>query len=629
MFSAYLYCELCPAIISYRRSSITNWNDHIRSKRHLELSEQKSPTSSMNQPVQSSEPLFGEKLVINATDQEILNFGVKLTKNLVGQGKMSAYAMNTEWFQDAMHYGAKELDVGIPKNFMPSRQTISRIIQKEADEEREKTKKDIAEAARQNPDVKFTLQFDDGLIKNGMKENVRAVAVGWFDEITGIERRFIRLTEEFDKSADSIRESLKKAVHDFQITDNFALLSDAASTNMAITQNPNSEWYGREHTTCGDHMFHNGLSNGNDAYRRINKEFNLFFQTIEKTLDKSSRWHINQIMLNVDGWRKLRGICKTRWASVIDGVESILVNWEILAAHPKAKKLPLFENQTITKNDLQAFFNLIEPFRRSIIILEGYRQSNGHLMAMELQNILIFNVNYMANSMNPEMLRGLAAQFVKQAEEYFDGVPAKNGGYKKLKRIDSIRLIQTAFYLPSNMLAFFDPNINGPVLDENKKISMSQRYKRLNAELHELISKYDSQNDAHNNMSHNSSNSSLTQQSFSKSSLEMEVYLFSSLAEKYTNSSKSEWPSILIEFDQNLSKKLDANSLFWQSVYVKDTFPLLRKIVCPYLAVSASTSLIEGTFSQVNQIRTAKRSRLLTKNIDNFLVLHYARTLDF
>ena len=627
MFLAYLYCELCPAIISYGRSSITNWNDHIRSKKHVESLEQESSTSSLNQPTQSSQPLFSDKLEICPTSEEILNLAVKLTEHLVGQGKLSAYTVNTEWFQEAIWSGVKELGISIPKNFMPSRQTISRIIQTKAKEEREKTKKDIEEASRKDPDVKFTLQFDDGLIKNGMKENVRAIAVGWFDEITGINRRFLRLTEEFDKTADSIRETLKRTVEEYKIPDNFILLSDAASTNMAITQNPNSEWYKRDHTTCGDHMFHNGFSNGTDEYCRIDKEFNLFFRTIEKTLEKSSRWHINQIMMNVDGWRKLKGICKTRWASVIDGVESILTNWDILAAHPKAQKLPIFENKTVSKYDLHAFFNLIEPFRKSIKVLEGFHQSNGHLMAMELQNILIFNVNYMANPTHPKMLRELAGQFVKQAEDYFDGVRANNGGYKKLKRIDSIRLIQVAFYIPSNMLAHFNPNINGPVMDENKKTSIYERYKRLNCELNDLIADYDSQNDSHTNLSHNSSNSSLIQQSFNKTPLEMEVYMFSSLAEKYANAPKSEWPSILIQFQKNVTQKLDANVIFWQSSYAKDTFPLLRKIICPLLAVSASTSLIEGTFSHVNQIRTAKRSRLLTKNIDNFLVLHYARTL--
>ena len=551
---------------------------------------------------------------------------MKLTEQLVGQGKLSSYTLNTDWFQEALYSSIKELGVSIPKNFMPSRQTVSRIIQTKADDEREKTKRDIEAASRSNPDVKFTLQFDDGLVKTGTKENVRAIAVGWFDDITGINRRFLRLTEEFDKTAASIRETLKRTVRDYKIPDNFILLSDAASTNMSLTQNSNSEWHKREHATCGDHMFHNGFSNGIDAYCRINEEFKLFFQTIEKTLEKSSRWHINQIMVNVDGWRKLKGICKTRWGSVIDGVESILGNWEILAAHPKTKKLPMFEKNQITKHDLLEFFRLIEPFRKSIKVLEGFHQSNGHLMAIELHNMLICNVNYMATPTNPKMLRELAGQFVKQIEEYFDGVQAKNGGYKKLKRIDSIRLIQVAFYLPSNMLAHFNPE-NGPVMDENKKISINERYKRLNGELNDLIANYDSQNDSNINLSHNSSNSSLMQQSFNKTPLEMEVYLFSSLAEKYAHSPKSEWPSSLIQFDKNLSNKLDANAMFWQSCYAKDTFPLLRKIVCPLLAVSASTSLIEGTFSNVNQIRTPKRSRLLTPNIDNFLVLHYARTL--
>ena len=203
----------------------------------------------------------------------------------------------------------------------------------------------------------------------------------------------------------------------------------------------------------------------------------------------------------------------------------------MLAAHPKAKNLPIFEKGTITKNDLHEFFLLIEPFRKSIKILEGFHQSNGHLMAMELHDILVYYVNYMADLNNPKMMRGFAGQFVKQCEDYFDGVQAQNGGYKKLKRIDSIRLLQVAFYIPSNILNHFNPNCHGPVLDENKKKSIYERYTRLNNELNSLIANYDAQNDAQTSL--NSSNSSLMMQSFSKTPLEMEVFMFSSLAGKY------------------------------------------------------------------------------------------------
>lgn len=591
----------------------------------METDSEENPSSSRSQSFQSSQPLFSDKFDICPSPEEVTNYGVKLTEHLVGQGKFSAYAVNTDWFQDAMHFSLKQLGVAIPRRFMPSRRTVNRIIEKKADEEREITKKEIEEAKSKNPDIKFTLQFDDGLVKNGNKENVRAIAVGWHDPVTGINRRFLGLTEEFDKTTNSIRQTLKRTVEDNKIPDNFILLSDAASTNMSLTMNSNSEWFKREHSTCGDHMFHNGFCNGTEDYCRIDNEFKIFFKTIEKTLEKGSRLHLNQVMINVDGWRKLKGICKTRWGSVIDAVESILKNWDILADHPKAKKLPMFAQETMTKHDLQAFFNLIEPFRTSIKVLEGFHQSNGHLMAMELQNVLVFYVNYKANPTNPKMFRGLAGQFIKQCEDYFDGVPAQNGGYKKLKRIDSIRLLQAAFYLPCNMLNHFNPNVTGPVIDENMKKSMHQRYERLNSELQNFITNYETTNES--NVSHNSSNSSLMQQSFTKSPLEMEVYQFTALAQKYACSPKSQWPSCLIQFDENQSNRLDANAIFWQSSYAVDTLPTLRKIICPLLAVSASTSLIEGTFSHVNQIRTAKRSRLLTKNLDNFLVLHYARTL--
>ena len=59
----------------------------------MESLEQESSTSSLNQPTQSSQPLFSDKLEICPTSEEILNLAVKLTEHLVGQGKLSAYTV--------------------------------------------------------------------------------------------------------------------------------------------------------------------------------------------------------------------------------------------------------------------------------------------------------------------------------------------------------------------------------------------------------------------------------------------------------------------------------------------------------------------------------------------------------
>ena len=260
---------------------------------------------------------------------------------------------------------------------------------------------------------------------------------------------------------------------------------------------------------------------------------------------------------------------------------------------------------------------MIEPFRRSIKKQEGYKQSSGQHVAIELQSLLVFYINFNADPSNSTMLRELAREFTKQIEEYFDGV--KDGRHKKMKRIDSIRLLQAAFYIPTNMLQIFK---SSKIKDENKRPSVDRRYERMETELRVLIEYYEE--DLHPNL--NSSNSTFNQH-FGKKPLETEVFLFTNIAEKYARNKQDDWPPYLIEFQQNLDQKLDAHALFWNSNYAKETLPLLRKIIVPLLPVSASTSMVESTFSHVNQIRTAKRSRLLTSNIDNFLVCHYARLL--
>ena len=260
---------------------------------------------------------------------------------------------------------------------------------------------------------------------------------------------------------------------------------------------------------------------------------------------------------------------------------------------------------------------MIEPFRRAIKMQEGYKQSSGQLVAIELQNLLVFYINFNADLKNCAMLRELAREFTKQLEEYFDGV--KDGRHTKMRRIDSIRLLQAAFYIPTNMLQTFKST---EIKDENKKPSIDRRYQRMETELRLLIDHYEEDF----NPDFNSSNSTFNQH-FGKKPLETEVFLFTNITEKYARNKREDWPPYLIEFQQNLDNKLDANSIFWNSHYAKETLPLLRKIIVPLLPVSASTSMVESTFSHVNQIRTAKRSRLLTSNIDHFLVCHYARLL--
>ena len=614
----FLYCEICPAVVTYKESSITGFHQHIRSKRHQENILTVQPGTSTSSSSSSTGSCDAK---IRPDSEALKKFGERIFEYFVGLGKVSANSMESEWMNKGFQLALNEINVEVPDNFLMKRDRGMRFIESQAESHRQKTKKEIADAIKQNPDIQFTFQFDDGVIRNGNKENCRALALGWADKITGINRRFIQLTSENDKSSRSLKTTIEKAATDYGVPDNYILLSDAASANMAISSGDN-----RQHTTCGDHLNHNAFEKGLKQGCEKDPELQHFFQSIEQTLEKSSRKHINQQLMHVNGWRKLKARAPTRWASIVDSTESIIKVYDILQDSPEASKLALFKkkngNYLYTKHDLEQFFEVSVPFRKSIKRLEGTKQSNGHLVAMELQNLLVFYVNYNYDENNPKMFRNLAGQFIKQLEEYFDGV--QEGRRRILKRIDNTRLVQTAFYLPSNMLGYFNPT---SVVNQEKHKEMYDRYKRLHTELTTIIDEHNSKLDESNQSNVSNQSFSLFQQSHHQSELDSEILQYSSLASKFANQTTGELPSILKTFKKDMEEGRDANTNFWTSEYANDNFPTLQKIIIPLLAVSASTALVEGTFSHCNQIRTPNRSRLLTKHIDNFLVCHYARLL--
>ena len=612
----FLYCEICPEVVTYTESSITSFKQHVRSKRHQEnmtISQQNSASSSSN----SSTSIDERKIKPNS--EQLQRFGERIFEYFVGLGKVSANSLESDWMNKGFQLALKEIDVEVPDNFLMKRRKGMRFIEVQAENHRLQTKKDIADAIQRNKDIQFNFQFDDGVIKNGNKENCRALALGWTDKETGINRRFIQLTSETDKTAMSLKRTVEKAALDYGVPDNYILLSDAASANMAVSAEDD-----REHTTCGDHLNHNGFENGLKNCCNENPEFKQFFNSIEQTLEKSSRKHLNQKFMHVEGWRKIKGRAPTRWASIVDSTESLINVWDILETSPDSKNLPIFKKRNseyiYSKRDLELFYDISVPFRAAIKRLEGTKQSTGHLVAMELQTLLVFYVNYNNDENNPNMLRCLANHFVKNLEEYFDGV--QSGRRRILKRIDRIRLMQTAFFLPSNVLGVFNPV---SVQNEEKRNLMYERYTRMHEEFIEIIAEKNEILNSSNQSLLSNKSINLFQQNHQQSELDVEMQLFSSLASKYSNRTAEEWPSIIKTFDNDLAEGRDANTNFWISTYASDNLPNLQKIVLPLLSVSASTALVESTFSHCNQIRTPNRSRLLTKHIDNFLVCHYAR----
>ena len=350
---------------------------------------------------------------------------------------------------------------------------------------------------------------------------------------------------------------------------------------------------------CGPHTFHNAFKNGLKELAAEEMAFQNFFGDIKSVLSKASRRHLNRKMLSEPGWRKMNTYVETRWCSFIDCLESLIQNWDFL----RGQGLSLVDKHP--RQLVDEFYHMALPFKIAIKEMESTKRTTGHLVAMELNNLLIYYINYSADKSKPHLLQALASQFVFQLESYMDGV--RNP--RKVKRICSIRLLQTAFYLPSEYLNCF----NVTVEDQEKQVMIQERHARLQKELEELLEQHQQAD---------SSNQS-RRSSMGDTELGVEIRQFSMLSLKY-HQNLNDAPPIIQQFKSDEQARLDANLNFWNSDYAKQYLPNLRAIVFPLLSVSASTSLVEGTFSFANHIRTSTRSKLDTTTLNNYLTLLYA-----
>ena len=205
----------------------------------------------------------------------------------------------------------------------------------------------------------------------------------------------------------------------------------------------------------------------------------------------------------------------------------------------------------------------------------------------------------------PALLKKLATKFVIQIEQYMDGVGAR----RITKRICKVRLLQTAFYLPSGYLEAFQVKVD----DEEKQGSVDLRYHQMKNELKEILLSYQ-----------NTTPATEKRSSFGDTALGSEIRQFAMLAAKYHDGTEK-LPPVIEEFKSNSLAKKDANLLFWNSEYCQQYLPNLRAIIVPLMSISASTSTVEGTFSFANHMRTPIRSRLMTTTLDKFLTCLYAR----
>ena len=587
----FLWDDVCKSVYTFNGSSATGIKKHINSQAHQRRLSQSSGDCEHEIELETSPPTKFH----NPSKEEWQQFKMIMIEGLFGSGKLAPAALNKPLLRQTISKALHAIGVANDVNeVLPSTTTAVRMIDTAAYNETMKTKKDIMDAISENPDIKFTLLHDDGTLRNGNNENMRTFSCVWIDKEGIVNRRYLKSIAATEKDANSIKASILKVINEFHIAEKYIFLTDAASTNMAVASQMDVDI-----AVCGPHTLHNTFRNALKELAAEEEAFRSFFGNIKTVLSKASRKHLNHRMLSEPNWKKMKSYVETRWCSLIDCLDSILHNWNFL----EGQSIALVDQNS--RPLVEEFFQMVLPLKHSIKRMESTKRTTGHLVALELNQLLILYINYSNDPTKPHLLQKLALHLVIQIEKYMDGVHNP----RRVKRICSIRLLQTALYLPSRYLECFNVKVN----DDDKQLSITSRYERLRNELNDILNEHTTAN------SSNQSNTS----ALGDTELGVEIRHFSMLASKY-NANDDQTPNIIKQFKSDIENELDANLNFWNSEYSKEILPNLRAKILPLLAVSASTSLVEGTFSFSNHIRTSTRSKLNTKTLNNYLTCLYA-----
>ena len=593
----FLYDSVCNSVYSYTGSSWTGIKRHLEGPAHQKkLAECHNDENDIIvlEEVQSNQTdTVSKRIKPSKEDQK--NCGQILIEGLIASEKVAPFTLDQPAFRKTFADAFNALGVDVDINLvLPSRKQTMRIVTNSAQEHRERTISDIKNAISKDPQVKFTLLHDDGTLRNGDRENVRTFSIVWISKDGVINKRYLKSVSAVKKDAASIRKSILEIASEFGIENKYMFLTDAASVNQSVARDLNIAL-----AICGPHTLHNTFKNGLKELEAEEIAFKQFFGDVKKIFEKGSRRHLNHKMVSEPDWIKLKDYGETRWCSMIDCLQALNHNWDLLAD----PSIALVNNHS--RSMIEEFYNMLLPFKYAIVSMEATNISSGHLVALELQRLLVIYINYSVDKSKPILLQKLAKKFILQIENYMDGVSER----RITKRICKTRLLQTAFFLPSGYLEAFQVTVD----DKEKQASIDLRYERLKSELKEILLTYQ-----------NTTPVTEKRSSFGDTALGSEIRQFAMLAAKYHDASEK-LPPVLEEFKSNSLAKKDANLLFWNSEYCKQYLPHLRAIIMPIMAISASTSTVEGTFSFANHMRTSIRSRLMTETLDKFLTCLYAR----
>ena len=584
----FIYCKPCDKILNYINSNNRGLRSHESSQEH-----------GQNFPSYAADAPEIIPAIDQATTKELSKKEISDIRQIIAEcfsAKLSTYYLESEAFNDAMKRILGVAGVMLPANqsLTGSRQTLHRLAEEKASQIKTNTINDIAIANQQNHHL--VIMNDDGQLNNGNRENLRTYHAQYMDSEGYLNRKYLTSFDAVDKSAEALKRSLDAVKKEFGIG-SYSLCTDGASTNLAMARIDGDT----QINLCSPHGINNAASMATTETEAEDPDFKKFNKSVRSLLEKSSRCKYNQKFVKKEGWVKLKSLANTRWDSFCISLESILHNYDILKE--AGVDHDLIKNYS--KGIIEQYYQLILPMRQINQKMQLTTQTSGHLVAPSYHQLLIHFANFAEDASKSMMLRRYANKLVNNINDRM-----VNGG-RKPNRVNLDRVLQAAFYLPSGYLSVFESNVN----NEELQRVLSDRVKH-----------YDEQ--IKNWAKAKSNESSLTiEENFdvSHTVLEFEIIQYINLARTYYAGDKSKYPQILLDFDDDIANKRDANARFWFSSYCKQHLPHLQAEIAKLLPIPASTSVVEGTFSVANQLRSAKRSRLTTENLNTFLTCHYSR----
>ena len=588
----YIYCMPCDKILNYANSNNRGLRTHQSSQEHGKNGSSSLPDQQVDLAIHA--PSSRKE----ASMEEIRDMQHIIAESFAG--KMSPYYLESEAFNGAMKRILEVVGVYLPagQSLTGSRQSLHRLAKQKATQITDQTINEIAIANQNNSHI--VIINDDGQLTNGNRENLRTFQIQYMNSNGELVRRYLTSFDEMEKNAIALKRSLDQVKAQFKINSNqYSLCTDGASANLAMARIDGNT----QINLCGPHGINNAATMATDETEAEVPEFKAFNKAVRSFLEKSSRCKFNQKFVNYDGWIKLKSLANTRWDSFCIALESILHNFDIL----KEAQIDHILIKDYSKIVLQQYYDLILPMRQINQKMQLTSQTSGHLVATSYHKLLIHFARFTEDNSNAYMLRKFANKLVNNINSRME-----DGG-RKPNRVNLDRVLQAAFYPASGYLAVFEAQVETQEL----QVHLNNRIKRYEDEIKSWARA----------KSNESSLAEAETFDVSNTPLEFEIIQYINLARTYFNGDKTKYPQILIDFDEDVANQRDAMARFWNSTYCKQFLPHLQSEIWKLLPIPASTAAVEGTFSIANQLRSAKRSRLTTENLNLFLTCHYSRVL--